>query len=129
MSLPPTPAPQPSDPTAKQLQAKALARRHREGLRRRARRIRRTVVSTALALFTAAFVGIYVQMASGHDPALSAAGKRATAVTNLASSESSNTTSTGETSESGTSATGESGESSSTGESSSSASAVTTSQS
>jgi hypothetical protein len=66
-----------------QLDPKALARIRRDAMRQRARRIRRSVTGLALALFTAAFVGIYVQLASGHDPALS---KRHTATTTAAAS-------------------------------------------
>ncbi len=57
-------------------QARALARDRRCELRRRARRIRRSVSVLALALFSAAFLAIYVQLASGHDPALAAASRR-----------------------------------------------------
>ncbi|MBN1528260.1 MAG: hypothetical protein JW895_04330 [Thermoleophilaceae bacterium] len=40
--------------------------------RERARRIRQTVAALAVAAFLALFAGIYVQMATGHDPALGA---------------------------------------------------------
>ena len=46
-------------------------------MRRRARRIRRAVAGSAAALFVAAFLGVYVQLASGHDPALDSAAKTA----------------------------------------------------
>jgi len=106
----------PQERSAARLRARTLARDRRDAMRRRARRIRRSVAGLALALFVASFLTVYVQLASGHDPALVAnARRRATA--------SHATISTGESS-SGTSA-------SSSGESSeaSSASAVTTSQS
>jgi hypothetical protein len=45
-------------------------------MRLRARRIRQTVAGLAVALFSAAFLTVYVQLASGHDPALTAAAKR-----------------------------------------------------
>jgi hypothetical protein len=66
-----------------QLDPKALARIRRDAMRQRARHIRRSVTGLALALFTAAFVGIYVQLASGNDPALS---KRHTTTTTAAAS-------------------------------------------
>jgi hypothetical protein len=46
-------------------------------LRRRVRRIRRSVALFAAALFSAAFLMVYVQLASGHDPALVADARRA----------------------------------------------------
>jgi hypothetical protein len=55
-----------------------LAQSRRAALRLRARRIRQGVAGLALALFSAAFLTVYVQLASGHDPALSAAAKRRT---------------------------------------------------
>lgn len=107
--------------------ARALASSHRETLRRRTRRIRRSVAGLAVALFSAAFLIVYVQLASGHDPALVANAKRRAAAT---SSES--VTNTGSSGEAGTgeasSSFGESG-SSSGEESGGGASAVTTSQS
>ena len=111
-------------PGPAQLGGRALARQKLIAMRRRARRIRRLVAGLAAATFTAAFLAVYVQLASGHDPALSAAAKRG---------------STSATRESSASATGESsagapGESSAatpsgSGESSSGPSAVTTAQS
>jgi hypothetical protein len=61
-----------SAPDAARLDAKALARSRRDALRRRAHRIRRSVAAVSAALFVAAFLAIYVQLASGHDPALAA---------------------------------------------------------
>lgn len=49
---------------------RALGRQRLAALRRRARRIRLTVTSLAVALFLAAFAGISVQLATGHDPVL-----------------------------------------------------------
>ena len=51
-------------------------------MRRRARRIRRAVAALAVTLFASAFLIVYVQLASGHDPALAAnaAKRRTTAV-------------------------------------------------
>jgi hypothetical protein len=149
----PTPRHDP-DVTARQTQAKALANSHRQALHQRARRIRRRVASAGLALFTAAFVGIYVQMASGHDPALTTASHRSAVSTSLTTTKASSSNAKSGGDESGTSSTGESadttsgesstsdesesstsggGESSrgdaSSGESSTAASSVTTSQS
>jgi hypothetical protein len=118
----------PADPRRRQaarLDGKALARSRREGMRRRARRIRRSIAGVALALFTAAFLGIYVQLASGHDPALTAVAKRQAATTStLTSTTSSTTPATSE--ESASTSEASSGEAS---ETSSSSSAVTSSQS
>jgi hypothetical protein len=55
-------------------------------MRVRAQRIRRTVAGLALALFVAAFLGVYVQLASGHDPALDAAAKRQASVSSTSTS-------------------------------------------
>ena len=66
--------------TAEQLRARALATSRREAMRLRARRIRRAVAGVAVTLFATAFLIVYVQLASGHDPALvaNAAKRRAT---------------------------------------------------
>jgi hypothetical protein len=67
----------PSD-TDERPTAKTLAdERRRAILRRRVRRIRRSVSLFAAALFCAAFLMVYVQLASGHDPALVADARRA----------------------------------------------------
>ena len=126
-------------------QPSALAGERREALRRRARRIRRTVAAFAASLFSAAFLVVYVQLASGHDPALVANAKRAAVTRTSAEKASSGSSSSGKATSSGsTSSSGEasSGESSSSQEGTSSAStssseaeassgvaAVTTSQS
>jgi hypothetical protein len=125
--------------TAEQLDARALARRHREALRRRTLRIRRSVAGLALALFAAAFLTVYVQLASGHDPALVAnAARRAEAAAETASESSGAGESTAATGSSagGGESSGEAGSESSSessssenGEASAGASAVTTSQS
>ena len=122
-----------------QLDGRALARQKLAAMRRRARRIRRLVAGLAVATFTAAFLAVYVQLASGHDPALSAAAKRSStsaAHQSGAAHQSSNTAreSSGSSASesSGSSASGgESSASSSSGsgESSSAPSAVTTAQS
>ncbi len=107
--------------TAEQLNARALARSRRAAMRRRAGRIRRSVAALAVALFTAAFLGVYVQLASGHDPALSAAGKSTASSTPSASTEASTS--------SGSSSQESSGASSSSSTEASTPSSVTTSQS
>ncbi len=120
--------------TAEQLDARVLARRHREAMRRRARRIRRSVAGFAFALFAAAFLVVYVQLASGHDPALVANSAKREAAALSAASDTESATASGTSS--GEAASGESSSSSSGAsssgageESSSGASAVTTSQS
>lgn len=130
----------PAPPTPEQLQARARAAAHRDGLYRRARRIRGSVASLAAVLFSTAFLVIYVQLASGHDPALVANAKRAasaststgstkasTASTSTDSSTAESTPTTGTETSSTESSSGS--RSSSSEESSSGASAVTTSQS
>jgi hypothetical protein len=136
----------PSPRTSEQPDPRVTARRHRDALRQRTRRIRRSVAGLALALFAVAFLIVYVQLASGHDPALvTNSERRAAASTAGASSSTSSTLSTGgdastsgessTATESTTSSGSGSGETSSesssseSGESSAGASAVTTSQS
>ena len=105
-----------------QLDRRTLARQKLIAMRRRARRIRRLVAGLAAATFTAAFLAVYVQLASGHDPALSTAAKRSTtSATQQTRGESSSSSSgSGESSTSSPSGSGES---------SSGPSAVTTAQS
>jgi hypothetical protein len=63
------------------MDARALARARRDALRARTRRIRHAVAGVAATLFVLVFAVVYVQLASGHDPALVAnARKHATAV-------------------------------------------------
>lgn len=110
-----------------QFDAKELAFARRDALLERARRIRRSVASLAALLFVTAFLVIYVQLASGHDPALVADTKRAAAAsTHTTSGSPSNSSGTG--SRASSESSGESSVSSSE-ESSSGASVVTTSQS
>ena len=109
---------------------RALAAAKRAQMRLRARRIRRTIATGAAGLFATAFLGIYVQLASGHDPALvAAAARRSSTSTNATASTKSGSSSGGESSSSGQSKTStsstSSGESSSTGEESSSSSSAT----
>jgi uncharacterized membrane protein YgcG len=116
-------------PNSERLHARTLAASRREALRLRARRIRRAVAGLAVTLFATAFLIVYVQLASGHDPALvgNAAKRRATAVSASRSTPADTSESTSSESTSGESSSG--GESSAGGESSSGPSAVTTSQS
>jgi cytoskeletal protein RodZ len=108
--------------TAEQLDARALARSRREAMRRRARRIRRSVAGLAVTLFAVAFLIVYVQLASGHDPALVANAKRRAATATSTASSTTSSESSGEETSSESS-------SSDSGETSTGASAVTTSQS
>jgi hypothetical protein len=55
-------------------------------MRRRTRRIRRSVAAFSATLFAVAFMVVYVQLASGHDPALVADAKRARATSSLTAS-------------------------------------------
>jgi cytoskeletal protein RodZ len=124
----------PDRDSAEQLDAGTLARSRRKALRGRARRIRRSIAASAAVLFCALFLVVYVQLASGHDPALSAASKNtATAgkVTAKASESSSSSTQSSGTESTGTESSGTKSSSteSTGGESSSSPSAVTTKQS
>ena len=98
----------------------------RAALARRVRRIRRSVAGLALATFTAAFLTIYVQLASGHDPALTANSKRRAAV---ATTRTAAGTSSAATASTGTSTSSSSSESESEATEASSPSSVTTSQS
>ena len=69
--------PTPSQPAGGgRLDPRDLARAKRDAMAVRARRIRRWVAGSALTLFVVAFLIVYVQLASGHDPALTANGER-----------------------------------------------------
>jgi hypothetical protein len=124
-----------SGPSPGQLGGRALARQKLIAMHRRARRIRRLVAGLAAATFTAAFLAVYVQLASGHDPALSATKRNSTSATRQsgtsARESSGSSASGGESSSSSSASGGESAPSSSSGsgESSSGPSAVTTAQS
>jgi len=59
--------------------------------RARVRRIRARVAAGATALFLAAFSGLYVQMATGHDPALGTSTAQVASATTSSSSTSSST--------------------------------------
>lgn len=100
--------------------------------RQRTRRIRKRIAVLASTAFIAIFGGITVQMASGHDPVLTA-GKLATSTqSSTASSSTPSTTSSGDDTTTQSSSTDDSSSSATTSSSSSqssSPSAVTTSQS
>jgi hypothetical protein len=119
-------------PARSRRHAEALAREHRDAVRRRARRIRRSVAAVAVTLFAVAFLVVYVQLASGHDPALLANAQKRAASATSASRESSSSATTSASSTgtgSGAETSESSGSESSGSEASSGASAVTTSQS
>jgi hypothetical protein len=67
------------------------ARRLRAERRSRITAIRRRVAVVSLTAFIALFSTIYIQMAAGHDPALSQKGKSAATQTKSSSSSSSTT--------------------------------------
>jgi hypothetical protein len=90
-SEPLTPRPAP-DKGARQVRARAAAQSKRDALRRRARRIRHSVAVVTAVLFCTLFLVVYVQLASGHDPALSATSKNtSTSASDLTASSSSTT--------------------------------------
>ncbi|MCW3019172.1 MAG: hypothetical protein JWN10_1480 [Solirubrobacterales bacterium] len=121
----------PAAPATGRSETRARASSHREAIRRRTRRIRRSVAILAVALFAAAFLLVYVQLASGHDPALVAnARKRAISAGSASKAQPATTSSTSSgTSESSSASSEATGASSASGGNESSASAVTTSQS
>jgi hypothetical protein len=57
--------------------------------RLRVQRIRRTVTAVSVAVFLALFATIYIQMASGRDPALSSSTATASTATSTSSDDSS----------------------------------------
>jgi hypothetical protein len=63
-------------------------------LQQRVLRIRRTVVAVAVAMFIAVFSTIYVQMASGNDPALATTTSATTSTTTSDSDTNSTSTAT-----------------------------------
>lgn len=73
------PTPRPFVRATEQLSGRALARARGAAMRQRASGIRRSVAVFTVAIFSAAFLAVYVQLASGHDPALAANSKRAVA--------------------------------------------------
>jgi hypothetical protein len=96
-------------------------------MRRRARRIRRSVAAFSATLFAVAFMVVYVQLASGHDPALLADAKRASTTSTLSASTKAASAKVATTKAASTKKSGSS--SSSEAEASKEASSVTTSQS
>jgi hypothetical protein len=101
------PAPDPSPPDAARLRADAL-RQTREVQKRR---LRRRVISAAVALFAAVWLMIAITLVTGHDPALAAK----TAVTATAGTTSGTTTATTATSGASNTTSSASANSSSTG--------------
>ncbi len=75
MNNPKTPQPREPARNDSALDPRVLATSRREAMHRRARQIRKSVVMFTTALFLAAFLAVYVQLASGHDPALTANAK------------------------------------------------------
>ncbi|MDQ6804414.1 MAG: hypothetical protein M3065_05510 [Actinomycetota bacterium] len=75
--------------------AKRLGRERLRARRRRVRTLRRRVTAVVLAAFMALWIGIYAQLATGHDPALlSNATRRAVATTTVSTPETSSATGT-----------------------------------
>ena len=130
------PSPGAHDREASRRDGRALASSRRAAMRRRATRIRRSVAGLSLGVFTAAFLAVYVQLASGHDPALTSSKGSAT-VSSAAVAGSVRTTSSGSkapetaatSAVASASGSGESSGAESDSSESSSPAAVTTSQS
>lgn len=81
--------PPPADP-------RELGRRKLAARRARTHRLRVGVAAAAASTFIALFAGLYVQMASGHDPALGSTGSSSAAVAQApAQSQSETQTSSG----------------------------------
>ena len=72
----------------------AVAQERLAARRRRFSRIRRWIAGAAVAVFIAAFSTLYVQMATGHDPALA---NKSSASTTASTSNSTGTTSSSST--------------------------------
>jgi hypothetical protein len=103
--------------------ARRLVRARLAAKRQRARRIRQTVLAFSVAVFVAMFATIYVQLASGNDPALSASSKKAavsSTTTAGSSAAAQKTTTTGSGSSEGSSSNGTSSTSTGSSEASSS---------
>lgn len=83
------------------LGARELARAKRDALARRARRIRTWVAAATVSMFLAAFLVVYVQMASGHDPALAASAERRSSGASGSTSSSGSSSGEGSETESG----------------------------
>ena len=118
---PGSPTPQPSGPDSQaRMDAKALAAARREAMGRRARNIRRSVTGLGSTLFVVAFLAVYVQLTSGHDPSLLASQARrvASSSSNLVASQSTSSASSTEGSDDSGSQEGEPSSTESTGESS-----------
>ena len=108
--------------------ARARGQALRAGRIARARKIRRRVISGAVALFVAAWLMITFVLISGHDPALASKASSTSSANTVASTPSTATATT--TTTSGSASSNSSSSSSSTGSSSNSGvGSVTTSQS
>ena len=116
---------QPRTYTPEQQRARATGMARAAAMRGRARRIRRSVAALSAALFSAIFMVVYVQLASGHDPALTANARKASTATSIGVNSSSESSTAAETASSTESSSTES----SATESGNTAAAVTTSQS
>ncbi len=94
-------------PAAPRPDGRALVRERLAARKRRIRRLGRTVAGTSAAVFAAVWLVIYAQLASGHDPALTANLAAVAAPTSVATAtvtpSSGSTTSTGTGSSSGSS--------------------------
>ncbi len=88
--------------SGERMSPKELAAARRESMRLRARRIRRSVAGLAGTLFAIAFLVVYVQLASGNDPALTAAAARSSSSSSNLTASQSGTSSTSGTEGSGT---------------------------
>lgn len=130
---PQRPTPKPAADSGERMSPKELAAARRDAMRLRARRIRRSVAGLAGTLFVVAFLVVYVQLASGNDPALKAAAARSSSSSsNLTASQSSGSSSSTEgsgASESSSSGTESTGSSSEGTQSTEEPASVTTSQS
>ena len=86
MTTPSTPPP---------IDPRELGRRKLAARRERTHRIRVGVAAAAASTFIALFSGLYVQMASGHDPALGSSGASSSTTVAQAPAQSQTQTSTG----------------------------------
>ena len=118
----PFPAARPTPRSKAQPTASGVVAERLKARQRRVSQIRRRVAAIAAATFLATTGGIFVQLASGNDPALVAAAARTAAATTAS-------TSSGTTSGSSSSSSGSTSGSSSSSSTSGKATAVTKSQS
>jgi hypothetical protein len=81
-----------------QAHARARGAEVRAARRSRTQMIRKRCAAGAAALFIAAFGGIFVQLSTGHDPALASSTKASTSTTAAATTSTAGTTSSATTS-------------------------------